>query len=76
MPHNAAFYQGLLCAKTELTFRERNVIILEIIACGPSIYIVEHPYLTLSNFMGNSIGTKRVNDLKRVVSWVRCGTCT
>ena len=63
-----------MCAKTESTFRERNVIILEIIASDPSIYIMEHPYLTLSNFMGHSIGTKKVKDLKRVVSWVRCGT--
>ena len=35
---------------------------MEIVTCDPSIYTMDHPDLTVSNFMGNPIGTKRVNN--------------
>ena len=34
---------------------------LEIITCDPSLYTKDHTDLDVSNFMGNSIGTKRDN---------------
>ena len=34
---------------------------MEIITFDPSVYIMDHPVLTLSNFMENSIGPIRVN---------------
>ena len=46
-------------AKTKLIFRQRNLI-LEIITSDPSIYTIDHPDLTVSNFMENSIGPRRV----------------
>ena len=36
---------------------------LEIITCDPSIYTMDYPNLTTSNFMGNSIGTQRVKKI-------------
>ena len=33
---------------------------MEIITCDPSIYAMDHPELTVSNLMGNSIGPQRV----------------
>ena len=33
---------------------------LEIITYDPSIYIMDHPYFNISNFMGKSIGGQRV----------------
>ena len=35
MPHNVAFHQDALFAKTKSVFRERNRIFLEIITCDP-----------------------------------------
>ena len=35
--------------------------ILETITCDPSNYTIDHADLTVSNFMGNVIGLKRVN---------------
>ena len=29
------------------------------ITCDPSIYTMDHPHLTVSSFMGNSIGLQR-----------------
>ena len=50
-----------LFAKTKSRKKtEKNM--LEIIILDPSIYIMDHPVLTVSNVMGNSIGTKRVKD--------------
>ena len=34
---------------------------LEIKTCDPSIYTMDNPDLIVSFFMGNSIGTQRVN---------------
>ena len=45
-----------LFTKTKSTFRERKIIIFEIITCDPWIYTRDHPDLTVSNFMGNSFG--------------------
>ena len=63
MQHNAAFHQGLHCLRIQNRYSEtpRGIqYILEIITCDPSIYTMDHPDLTVSNFMGNSIGLKRV----------------
>ena len=45
--------------KTDL---QRNTIFLEIITCYPSIhvYIMDHPDLTVPNFVENSVALKRV----------------
>ena len=37
---------------------QRNTIFLEIITCYPSIYIMDHPDLTVPNFVENSIALK------------------
>ena len=34
---------------------------MEIVTCEPLIYTIGHPDLTVLNFIGNSIGTQRVN---------------
>ena len=36
------------------------------ITCNPSIYTMDHPDLTVSNFMENSVGLKRVKELKDI----------
>ena len=41
--------------------REKMQHFSEIITCDPSIYVMDHPGLTVLNFMENSIGPKRVN---------------
>ena len=47
-------------AKKKSIFRERNTIFFESITCEPSIYTMDHPDITVSNFMEYSIGLKRV----------------
>ena len=57
MQHYAAFHQGLHCLLRQNQSSEKEIqYFLEIISCDPSIYKLDHPDLTLSNFMGNSIG--------------------
>ena len=46
--------------KTNLETNKYNIW-GEIITFDPSIYTMDHPDLTVSNFMGNSTGPKRVN---------------
>ena len=46
--------------------RKKYNIILEVITGDPSIYTVDHPDITVSNFMEYSIGPKRVNHHKVV----------
>ena len=61
--HNAAFHQGLHCLlRQHRSVEKKYNIFLKIIACDPSTYTMGHPDLTVSNFMGNSIGLKRVNN--------------
>ena len=48
---NASFHQGLHCLLRQNQSRKRNVICFE-----------NYPDLTVSNFMGNSIGIKRVEN--------------
>ena len=43
--------------KAKSNLRERNIIVLEIINCDPSIYGMDHSDLTVSNFMGYFIDT-------------------
>ena len=43
--------------------QRKNKIFMEIITCNPSIYTLNHPDLTVSIFMEQSNGLKRVNTL-------------
>ena len=63
MPHEAAFHEGLHCSLRLNQSLEIEVYFLEIITCDPSIYTMDHPNLTVSNFMGNFIGLKKVNPI-------------
>ena len=47
-------------AKTKSIFMERNIYFFEIIILNSSIYTMDHPELTVSNFIESSIGPKRV----------------
>ena len=54
MPHNAAFYQCLHCLLRQNQSIEKEIheqSILEIITFDPSIYTMDHPDLTVSNFI-------------------------
>ena len=63
MPHYAAFHQGLHCLLRQNGSSENEMqYYLEIITCDPSIYTMDCPDITVSNFMGNPIGTERVNN--------------
>ena len=42
------------------TFEKEIQHFFEIITCDSSVYTINHPDLTVSNFMGNSIGADRV----------------
>ena len=53
MQQNATFHLGLHCLLGQIYLQERNILFLEIIACDPSIYTMDHPDLTVSNFKGN-----------------------
>ena len=44
---------------------EKEIYFLEIIICDPLIYTMVHPDLTVSNFMRNSIGRKKLKTLKK-----------
>ena len=56
MLHNAAFYQGRHCLldKNELQRKKYNFY-MEIIACDPLIYIMDHPKFIVSNQKEESI---------------------
>ena len=56
MPHDVAFHQGLHCLLNQNPF-------LEIITCAPSQYTMDYLDLTVSNLMGNSIGTQKVKKI-------------
>ena len=58
MTHNA-FHQGLHCLLIQNRYSENFFLI---ITCDHSIYTMDHPdlHVTVSNFMENSIGLKRV----------------
>ena len=52
---NAAFHQGLHCLLKQNQSSEKEIqyfYFLENITCDPSIYIMDHPDLTVSNLMG------------------------
>ena len=58
MRHN---HQGLHCLLDQMYLQRKKYNIFWIILpCDPSIYTMNHPDLAVSNFMGNSIGPKRV----------------
>ena len=56
MLHYVAFHQDLHC----LLKKSKYIFFLKSITCDPLICTMDHSDLTVSNFMGNSIGTKRV----------------
>ena len=61
MRHKATFHQGLLCLLRHNQSSEKEIqYVSEIITCDPSIYTIDHPDLTVSIFMENFIGLKRV----------------
>ena len=61
MPHNAAFHQGQHClVRQNPTSGKEYYIFLEIITCVPSIYVMDHPDLSVSIFMEKSIALKWV----------------
>ena len=58
--------RSALFAKVKINFQRKKHNIFqkkigEIITCVASIYTIYQPDLTVSNFMGNSTGTQRVN---------------
>ena len=57
MPHNAAFYQGLHCLLRQNQSSEKEIqYFFECLTYDHSIYTMDHPDLTVSNFWGISIG--------------------
>ena len=60
MPCKATFHQGLHCL-----LRQNMITAGECIACNPSIYTMDHPDLSVSNFMEKSVGLKRVDRRKQ-----------
>ena len=65
MLHNAAFHQGFDCLLRPDRSSEKEIkSVFEITACDSLIYTIDHPHLTVSNFMESSIGLKRVKTKK------------
>ena len=64
MMHDTAFQQGMHCLPRQNQTSKKEINFSKIITCNPSIYIMNHPDFTVSNFMGNSIGPKRVKASK------------
>ena len=63
MPHSGAFHKSLHCLQRQNPSSDREILfILEILTCNPSVYIMNHPDITVSNSMENSIGLK----------WIKC----
>ena len=61
MLHNVAFHQGLHCLLRQNQSSEKEIeYFLQIITCGPSLYLMDHPGFIVCSFMENSIGQKRV----------------
>ena len=68
MPHNVAFHQGLHSLLRQNRSSEKEIqYFIKIITCDPSIYTMDHPDFTVSKFMENSIGLKRVTLYTKVV---------
>ena len=65
MMHDTAFQKGMHCLpRQNQTSKKEIQYILEFITCDPSIYTMDHPDFTVSNFMGNYIGPKTVKASK------------
>ena len=60
MLHKAAFHQGLHCLLKAVLRENKYNIVFVIITCNSSIYTMDHRDLTVSTFMENTIGLKRV----------------
>ena len=61
MPHKVTFHQGMHCLSRQNRSSEKTkyIYIFLIITCNPSIYTMDHPDLTVSYSMENSIDLKR-----------------
>ena len=58
MLHNAAFHLGIHCLLRQKRSSEKEIqLYLEIIACEPSIYTMDHPKFIVSNQKEESIST-------------------
>ena len=76
MLHAAAFHQGLHCLlKQNRSSEKATHFFLKFIICDPSIYIMDHPDLTVCSFMENSIGLKRVKFYKDYKLFRKAKTC-
>ena len=56
MPHGAAFHRGLHYLLRQANPQRKKYIFMEIRTCDPSIYTMDHPDLTVSNFMEHTNG--------------------
>ena len=49
--------------KFDFQRKRDNILFKKIITCGPSIYLMDHTEITVSNFMVRSTGLKWMNPL-------------
>ena len=55
-----AFHQVLHCLLRQNRLSEKKILyFLDVITCDTSVYTMDHPDLTVSNFMEKSIGLHR-----------------
>ena len=67
VPHKAAFYQHLHCLLGQNGSSQREKYIsLEIITYNPSIYTMNHPGVSASNFIENSFGLGPLSAKKKM----------
>ena len=51
MLHNVPFHQGLHCLLRQILCSEKEIQdCLEILTCDPSVYTINHPDLSVSNY--------------------------
>ena len=63
-PDEKPHHQGMYCLLRQNRSSEKEVqYFLKIITCDPSIYTMDHPDLTVSNFMEYSFGQKMVKTI-------------
>ena len=63
MPHDAAFHQGLHCLLWQNRSSEKEAII----TCDPSKDTMDHPALTVANFMRNTTGKQRIKTMSQAL---------
>ena len=73
--HGIVFFNSCgnpVFARTKLIFRERKIFyFMEIITCAPSIYTMDHPDLTVSNFMEKYIDLQMVQYYGDLTPWMK-----